>query len=69
MSASVGNGPQPPQAPATTARAQEIHGELWSRISVVAREHLDSDVMALYIESLNQMIDLEAMRDVDLWTG
>jgi hypothetical protein len=52
------------QAPATTERAQQIHVELWSRIRVVAREHLDSDVIALYIESLNQVIDLEAMRDV-----
>jgi hypothetical protein len=52
------------EAPAATARAQEIQDALWSRTSVVAREHLDSDVIALYVESLNQMIDLEGMRDV-----
>ncbi len=51
-------------APATSARAQAIHAALWSRMAAVARDHLDSDVLALYIESLNEMIDLEAIRDV-----
>jgi hypothetical protein len=52
------------EAPAATARAQAIHTALWSRMAAIAPDHLDSDVMALYVESLNQMIDLEAIRDV-----
>jgi hypothetical protein len=52
------------EAPAATERGQSIHAELWQRMASIAPQHLDSDVMALYVESLNQMIDLEGMRDV-----
>jgi hypothetical protein len=52
------------EAAATTARAQALHAALWSAMDSVVPEVVDSDVTALYMESLNEMIDLEAMRDV-----
>lgn len=52
------------QAPATTVRAQAIHGELWKRAAAVGQDHPDWDVVSTYIESLNEMIDLEAARDI-----
>jgi hypothetical protein len=52
------------EAPAATARAQAIHAALWSKMDSVVPEVVDSDATALYVESLNEMIDLEAIRDV-----
>jgi len=52
------------EAAATTARAQAIHGELWERAAAVAQDHPDWDVLSTYIASLNEMIDLEAARDL-----
>ena len=52
------------EAPAATARAEELQRQLWALVVSYAPTHLDSDVAALYIESLNQVIDLEATRDV-----
>jgi hypothetical protein len=43
------------------ARSEEIHAELWTRAETVARDH-PSDVVALYVESLNEVIDLHASR-------
>ena len=54
----------PDEAPATTARAQAIHGELWAVAAALAREHPDWDLLASYVETLNRMIDLEAYRDL-----
>jgi hypothetical protein len=55
---------RPDDVPATTARAQTIHGELWALAAAVAREHPDWDVLTSYVESLNEVIDLEASRDL-----
>jgi hypothetical protein len=44
------------------ARSTEIHDELWSIAEALARETPDSDVLALYITSLNEMIDLHQTR-------
>jgi hypothetical protein len=52
------------EAPAATARAQALHVKLWSAMDSVVPEVVDSDVTALYVESLNEMIDLEAIREV-----
>jgi len=43
------------------ARSEEIHVELWEIAEQLARDE-PSDVMALYIESLNEMIDLHSTR-------
>jgi len=43
------------------AQSEEIHTELWTRAEAVARQ-FPSDVNALYIESLNELIDLHASR-------
>jgi hypothetical protein len=52
------------EAPAATARAQAIHAALWSKMDSIVPEVVDSDVTALYVQSLNEMIDLEGIRDV-----
>jgi MFS family permease len=44
------------------ARSVEIQDELWSIAEVLAREFPDSEVLALYITSLNEMIDLHQSR-------
>jgi hypothetical protein len=44
------------------ARSVEIHDELWSMAEDLARATPDSDVLALYIESLNETIDLNETR-------
>jgi hypothetical protein len=44
------------------ARVRETHKRLWDLAVVNARKDMNSDVAALYIDSLNNMIDLHAMR-------
>ena len=44
------------------ARAVEINDELWSIAEGLARTSPDSETLALYIESLNEMIDVAATR-------
>ena len=50
------------QLDANFDRSGEIQGELWSILEPLARETLDSEVLALYISSLNDMIDLGETR-------
>jgi hypothetical protein len=50
-----------PKFLAAVARSEEIHAELWALAEQVAREQ-GSDVVALYIESLNEVIDLHTSR-------
>jgi hypothetical protein len=47
---------------ANTQRAGEIQLELWSRAEALAIETPDSDLIGLYIESLNELIDLGEAR-------
>lgn len=42
-------------------RSEKIHDELWSRAEVVAREN-PVDTIAIYIESLNEVIDMHTER-------
>lgn len=42
-------------------RSEQIHNELWTRAEEIAREN-PFDTVALYIESLNEMIDLHSER-------
>lgn len=44
------------------ARSVEIHAKLWSVAEELARATPDSDVLALFIASLNEMIDLHETR-------
>jgi hypothetical protein len=49
------------QIESALARSNELHSQLWSQ-AVQARQHSDSISTGLYIQSLNQMIDLHATR-------
>ena len=44
------------------ARSEEIHAELWARAEILAKEDSYSPMLALYIASLNEMIDLHTGR-------
>ncbi len=45
-----------------TTRSEEIHGELWSIVKDNIRQGKESDIMALYVESINEVIDVHALR-------
>ncbi|MFN2183050.1 MAG: DUF4239 domain-containing protein, partial [Anaerolineae bacterium] len=45
-----------------TARSEEIHGELWSIVEDNVKQGRESDVMALYAESINDVIDVHSLR-------
>jgi hypothetical protein len=45
-----------------TARSEEIHGELWSIVEDNVNQGRESDVMALYVESINDVIDVHSLR-------
>lgn len=49
---------------AVTARGHALVAQLWARAEAAATEHPMWEVVAIYIESLNNMIDLEATRHV-----
>jgi hypothetical protein len=52
----------PAGAPARIARSTELHADLWSIAEELARTNPESDVLALFIESLNEVIDLHGSR-------
>ena len=52
----------PGQLQPAIARSEEIHDELWSTAEILALETPDSTVLAIYIESLNEVIDLHTKR-------
>jgi hypothetical protein len=56
------NVPDQQQLAANFARSTEIHDELWAIAEDVGRETPDSEVLGLYIDSLNETIDLHAER-------
>jgi hypothetical protein len=43
-------------------RSEEIHGELWSIVEEQVRQGNESDIMALYVESVNEVIDVHSLR-------
>lgn len=49
-------------APAAHARSETISRELWDVGAALATTHMDSDLIALYLTSLNEMIDAGAAR-------
>jgi hypothetical protein len=51
----------PAQLPAAIARSEELHHELWAE-AVAASEQKPDPITALFVQSLNQMIDLHEER-------
>lgn len=43
-------------------RSEEIHGELWTIVEDNVRQGNDSDIMGLFIESVNAVIDVHTQR-------
>jgi hypothetical protein len=52
----------PADVGARIARSAELHAKLWSIAAELARATPESDVLALFIEALNEMIDLHETR-------
>jgi protein-S-isoprenylcysteine O-methyltransferase Ste14 len=48
---------------ANFVRSEEIHAELWAMAEQLGRDHPDWDVIGLYIDSLNETIDLHSTRE------
>lgn len=49
-------------APAYIEKSEDIQHQLWDMAVENARKDMNSDVAALYIESLNQIIEIQALR-------
>lgn len=47
---------------ATVTRSEEIQTELWSIVEENVRQGNDSDIMGLFIESINEVIDVHTLR-------
>jgi hypothetical protein len=43
-------------------RSEEIHSELWSIVEFNVRQGRESDIMALFVESINEVIDVHSLR-------
>lgn len=52
----------PTQYDSVITRSEEIHGQLWSIVEDNVRQGKESDIMALFIESINEVIDVHALR-------
>lgn len=50
------------QAPAVAARSEAIANEIWTAGAALAATHMESDLIALYLTSLNEMIDAASAR-------
>jgi hypothetical protein len=46
----------------TVTRSEEIHGQLWSIVEDNVRQGRESDVMALFASSINEVIDVHSLR-------
>jgi hypothetical protein len=46
----------------TVARSEEIHGELWAIVEEVVGQGEESAIMALYVDSINEVIDVHSLR-------
>jgi hypothetical protein len=56
------DGLNPAKLAGALARSEQIHNELWSQAEAVARNSPQSPVVAIYIQSLNEVIDLHTKR-------
>ena len=45
-----------------TKRSEEIHTELWSIVENNVRQGRESDIMGLFVESINEVIDVHSLR-------
>jgi hypothetical protein len=43
-------------------RSEEIHGELWSIVEDNVSKGQESDIMALFVDSINEVIDVHSLR-------
>ncbi len=43
-------------------RSEEIHGQLWSIVEDNVSQGQESDVMAIFVESINEVIDVHSLR-------
>ena len=43
-------------------RSEEIHGQLWSIVEDNVRQGNESDIMAIFVESINEVIDVHSLR-------
>ena len=50
------------QLQANYARSEEIHGELWAQAKELVRRTPESESLALFIDSLNELIDMHTTR-------
>lgn len=46
----------------TLTRSEEIHGQLWSIVEDSANKGQDSDLFGLFVESINEVINVHALR-------
>jgi hypothetical protein len=46
----------------TVTRSEEIHNQLWSIVEDNVRQGQESDVMALFVSSINEVIDVHSLR-------
>jgi UDP-N-acetylmuramyl pentapeptide phosphotransferase/UDP-N-acetylglucosamine-1-phosphate transferase len=46
----------------TVTRSEQIHGELWSIVEDNVHQGRESDIMALFAESINEVIDVHSLR-------
>jgi hypothetical protein len=44
------------------ARSEEIHGQLWSIVEDNVRQGQESEIMALFVSSINEVIDVHSLR-------
>ena len=52
----------PAQLESSIMRSEEIHGELWSIVEDNVRQGNESDIMAIFVESINEVIDVHSLR-------
>jgi hypothetical protein len=52
----------PAQLESSIMRSEEIHGELWSIVEDNVRQGNESDIMAIFVESINEVIDVHSQR-------
>ena len=51
----------PTQYESAVSRSEEIHGQLWSIVKDATQGN-DSDIMALFVSSINEVIDVHSLR-------
>ena len=58
----LGAASDPAQLEFAQTRSEEIHRELWSIVEDNVRQGYDSDIMGLFIESVNEVINVHTLR-------